>query len=117
MTGLWSVLQLYFHTFSWKKIRPGEKTFKHSTVSFAGELTHTAYKDVSVLCLFCEDVLCIPPKIQKAGIEMIEKESGRKVSVTSMKADHCPIITTAQEVVYWISDVAGKWVEPGSSLG
>lgn len=58
--------------------------------------------------LFCEEDLCIPPKLQRAGIEMMEKESGQKVNVTSIKADHCPNVTATQDVVNWIVDVAEK---------
>ena len=85
-----------------------KKFAKHSAVSFAGELTHAGYQDVAVSYLFCEEDLCIPAKIQRAEIEMMEKESGRKVNVTSIKADHCPNITATQEVIDWIFDVAGR---------
>jgi hypothetical protein len=81
---------------------------KHSAVSFAGELTYAGYKDIPVSYLFCEEDLCIPAKIQRAGIEMMEKESGKNVNVTSIKADHCPNFTATQKVVDWILDVAGR---------
>ncbi|EXJ87549.1 hypothetical protein A1O3_04509 [Capronia epimyces CBS 606.96] len=79
---------------------------RHSSVSFGGELTYPGYKDVPVSYLLCEDDLCIPPNIQKAEIDMIEKESGNKVRVTRIPADHCPNITSTQETIDWIVDVA-----------
>jgi len=81
---------------------------KHSAVSFAGELTYAGYKDVPVSYLYCEEDLCIPPEIQRAEIEMMEKESGNKVNVTSIKSDHCPNITATQEIIDWILDVARR---------
>jgi hypothetical protein len=39
---------------------------------------------------------------------MIEKESGGKVNVTSIKGDHCPNVTATDEVVDWILDMAGR---------
>ena len=81
---------------------------KHSAISFAGELTHAGFKDVPVSYLVCEGDLCIPPKIQREEIEMIEKESCRPVDVTSIKAGHCPSGSKPQEVIDWFLDVAGK---------
>jgi hypothetical protein len=58
--------------------------------------------------LFCEEDLCIPAKIQTAEIEMMEKESEKKVNVTSIKANHCPNVTATQKVIDWILNVAGR---------
>ncbi|KAF2502696.1 alpha/beta-hydrolase [Lophium mytilinum] len=80
----------------------------HSAVSFTNELTHAGYKTIPVSYLLCEGDLCIPAHKQKAGIELIEKESGKKVDVTYIKAGHCPMISKPQEVVDWILGVAGK---------
>ncbi|KAK4945779.1 hypothetical protein LTR10_015127 [Elasticomyces elasticus] len=81
---------------------------KHSAVSFTNELTYAGYKHVPVSYLFCEEDLCIPPFVQREGIEIIEGESGRKVDVTSIKADHCPNWSATQAMVDWIVDVAEK---------
>ena len=81
---------------------------KHSAVSFVNELTYAGYRDVPVAYLLCEMDLCIPPKVQRAGIDMIEKESGRKVDVSSINADHCPNHTAEKETVDWILEVAKK---------
>jgi nicotinamidase-related amidase len=84
---------------------------KHSAISFENPLTYAGYKEVPCSYLLCEDDLCIPADVQRAGIDMIERESGgRKVDVTSIKADHCPNWTAKQAVVDWIVDVAGKAV-------
>lgn len=81
---------------------------KHSAVSFGNELTYAGYKDIPVSYLLCEEDLCIPAKNQKDGIALIEKVSGNKVDVTSIKAGHCPNATAIDKVIAWILDVAGK---------
>jgi len=75
---------------------------KHSGASFVDKLTYAGYKDIPVAYLFCEEDLCIPVEIQQAEIDMIEKESGRKVDVTRIAADHCPNWTAMQQTVDWI---------------
>ncbi|KAI1384589.1 alpha/beta-hydrolase [Hypoxylon trugodes] len=74
----------------------------HSAVSFTNELTHAGYKDAPVSYLLCEEDETILPKFQRLGIDTIERESGNKVDVTSIKAGHCPTVTKPQEVVDWI---------------
>ncbi len=80
----------------------------HSAVSFAGELTHAGYKDASVSYLLCEEDIVIPAKIQRDGIELIEKESGNKVDVTCIKTGHVPMAGAPQEVINWIVQEAEK---------
>ena len=82
---------------------------QHSAFSFVNELTHAGYKDVDVAWLLCEGDLVIPPDVQKAAIAMIEKESGKKVDITSIPRDHCPIARYPDEVADWILKVAGKY--------
>lgn len=81
---------------------------RHSAVSFAGKLTHAGYKDIPVSYLLCEEDLTIPPQNQRDGIELIERESGKKVDVTRIKSGHCPVVSMPQKVVDWILDVAQK---------
>ncbi len=78
------------------------KFHPHSAVSFIGELTHAGYKDVPVAYLVCEDDLTIPAPVQRDGIEMMERESGRKVEVTSIKSGHLPSVSMPEKVVEWI---------------
>ncbi|KAI1817860.1 alpha/beta-hydrolase [Poronia punctata] len=78
----------------------------HSAVSFTNPLTHPGYKDVPVSYLVCEEDLVITPEIQRKEIEMIEKETGNKVDVTSIKAGHCPTTSVNDQVVDWITKVA-----------
>jgi pimeloyl-ACP methyl ester carboxylesterase len=80
----------------------------HSAISFGGALTYAGYKDIPVSYLFCEDDLTIPAKNQLEGIALIEKESGKKVVVTSIKTGHGPHASAPQKVIDWILDVAGK---------
>lgn len=69
------------------------------------ELTYAGYNDVPVSYLVAEDDLCIPATTQRAEIEMIQKESGKKVDVTSAKVDHVPNETATQEVLNWLISV------------
>lgn len=82
---------------------------QHSAISFVNPLTHAGYKDIPVSYLLCEKDLVIPPEVQKTGIEMIEKESGRKVDVTAIPRDHVPNARYPEEVADWIVKVAGKY--------
>jgi hypothetical protein len=78
-------------------------------VSFVGELTYAGYKDIPVSYLVCEEDLCIPEQNQRLGIEVIERESGRKVDVTSIKGDHIPSLSGhLAEVNTWVIDVVAK---------
>ena len=86
-----------------------KKFSQHSAICFVNELTHAGYKDVDVSWLLCEKDLVIPPEVQKACIELIEKESGRKVDITSIPRDHCPMVRHPDEVADWILKVAGKY--------
>lgn len=79
---------------------------RHSAPSFADKLTYAGYKDIPVSYLFCEEDKCVTVEVQQAEIDMIEKESGRKVNVTRIAADHCPNWTAFQETVDWIVDTA-----------
>lgn len=74
----------------------------HSAVSFTDPLTYPGFKNVPCSYLFCELDLCIPAFIQQRGIDMIEKETGKKVDVTRIAADHIPNITSPQETIDWI---------------
>lgn len=79
---------------------------RHSAASFMNELTHAGYKDVPVSYLLCEADKCVTPDVQRKGIEVIERESGRKVDVTAAQLDHAPIITAPQVLVDWIVKMA-----------
>jgi hypothetical protein len=85
-----------------------EKFPGHSAVSFSGELTYAGYKNIPASYLFCEEDMCVPAQMQRAGIELIENESGKKVDVTNIKTGHCPTVSAPQKVIDWILDVAGK---------
>ncbi|KAI8714875.1 AB hydrolase-1 domain-containing protein [Fusarium sp. LHS14.1] len=82
------------------------KLVKHSSTSFANLLTYAGFKDVPVSYLLCENDRAISPLVQRAGIEMIEKESGNKVDVKSIAGDHVAPLSSKTEVVDWIVGVA-----------
>lgn len=77
-----------------------------SAVSFTSPLTYAGYKDVPVSYLLCEGDRIIIPRAQREGIELIEKESGRKVDVYTTQAGHCPNFTAMGEVVEWVLHMA-----------
>lgn len=74
----------------------------HSAAAFATPITHAGFKDVPISYLVCEKDLTIPAHIQRAGIEMIERESGNKVEVTSIGADHAAPLSFPNEVIEWV---------------
>ncbi|KAI0421083.1 Alpha/beta hydrolase fold-1 [Xylaria grammica] len=82
------------------------KFTRHSSASFNTPLTYAGYRDVPVSYLLCEDDLVIPKDVQEAEIAMIERESGNKVHVTSIKSGHIPILSMPQEVISWITQTA-----------
>ena len=84
------------------------KLAKHSSISFANPLTYAGFKDVPVSYLLCENDRAIAPQVQKAGIDMIEKESGNKIDVTSIPGDHVAPLSSKTEVVEWIVGVAER---------
>jgi predicted esterase len=80
----------------------------HSAVSFENPLTYAGYKDVPVSYLLCDEDLVIPPQVQRQEIEMLERETGSKVDVTTIKAGHCPTVSVNEQVVEWLLQVAKK---------
>src|SRR5687767_14873503 len=75
---------------------------RHSSAAFASNLTYAGYKDVPVSWLFLEEDRQISPAVQQKGIDLIERESGAKVDVTSVNAGHCPQIMALDDVLTWI---------------
>ncbi|KAF3025916.1 hypothetical protein E8E14_014904 [Neopestalotiopsis sp. 37M] len=89
----------------------GKLLVKHSAASFASPLTYAGYKDLPVSYLVCENDLSIVHDTQKSQIEMIERESGKKVNITSIQAGHVPPISAPQDVIKWIIQVANQYQE------
>ena len=85
-----------------------KKMAHNSAISFAGELTYATYEDIPVSYLLCEEDLVIPAKVQRDEIELIEKESGKKVDVMSIKTIHCPSTSAPEKVIDWILDMPEK---------
>ncbi|KAK4113193.1 alpha/beta-hydrolase [Canariomyces notabilis] len=106
-TNVSAAAQLSFSGFPQEEGEAWIRRFpRHSAASFAGKLTHPGYSDVSVSYLICEKDRVIPPDIQRDGIAMIERESGRKVDVTTVQAGHVPMVNKVREVVDWILHMA-----------
>ncbi|KAI1864595.1 uncharacterized protein JN550_008882 [Neoarthrinium moseri] len=85
-----------------------QKLGKHSAAAFGSPLTYQGFKDVPVSYLLCKNDLVIPPEYQQAGIDMIEKTTGKKVDVTAIDSDHVAPLSHQQEVVDWIVGVADR---------
>ncbi|EXJ77784.1 hypothetical protein A1O3_10013, partial [Capronia epimyces CBS 606.96] len=49
-----------------------------SIPSFAGKLTHAAYKCIPVSYIVCEHDLILTPEVQRSFIATIEKEGGSR---------------------------------------
>lgn len=49
---------------------------------------------ISVSYFLCENDLCIPVRLQKTSIAMMERESGRMIDVTTIRAGHCPFVSS-----------------------
>ena len=82
---------------------------KHSAPSFGAKLTYAGYENIPSSYLICEEDLAGPVEIiQQPRIDMIERVSGRKVDVTSIKTGHMLNITAVKETVAWILYVAEK---------
>ncbi|KAL2109767.1 hypothetical protein VUR80DRAFT_2032 [Thermomyces stellatus] len=88
--------------------RCARKLVKHSSASFVGPLTYAGFKDVQVSYLLCRHDNLITPEIQRAEIDMIEREAGRKVDVTEIDADHCAPWSHPYEITEWILRAAEK---------
>lgn len=81
---------------------------RHSAATFAGPLTHAGYGDVDVSYLKCLRDLSIEPEVQQAGIDMIERVTGRRVDVTEAEVDHVAPQTRPGVVADWVVGVAEK---------
>lgn len=79
---------------------------RHSAVSFTNELTHPGYKDVPVSYLLCEADRCLSQDVQRKGVEVVERASGRKVDLTTANVDHALNISAPQVLADWIVKMA-----------
>ncbi|KAK8063916.1 Alpha/beta hydrolase fold-1 [Apiospora saccharicola] len=79
---------------------------KHSGASFMSPLTYAGWKDVPVSYLFCEADRVIPPFVQQGEIDMIERETGKKVDVTRIDSDHVPLVSHPDLMIDWIVKLA-----------
>ncbi|KAG0651321.1 hypothetical protein D0Z07_1839, partial [Hyphodiscus hymeniophilus] len=80
----------------------------HSAISFDHPATYPAYKHIPMTYMLCEGDLVIPAEVQRSMVEMVEKESGRKVDVHSVPAGHVPNVTMPEAVVKTIRSAAGE---------
>jgi hypothetical protein len=81
---------------------------QHSAISFGGKLSYQGYKDVPVSYMFCEEDLCVTPAMQQAGIDTIEKASGRKVDVYKYPLDHIPYFSGVESVIDAVNRAANE---------
>ena len=81
---------------------------QHSAITFVNKLSYQGYKDVPVSYMFCEDDLCVTPAMQQAGIDNIERASGRKVDVYKYNLDHIPYFSDVNAVVDAVNRAASE---------
>ncbi|KAI4596446.1 hypothetical protein KJ359_005577 [Pestalotiopsis sp. 9143b] len=81
---------------------------RHSYPSFTTPLTYQGFKDVPVSYLFCERDLTVPPAIQQAGIDMVERVTGARVDVTRVDCDHVAPFSDTATCVDWIVGMANR---------
>jgi hypothetical protein len=81
---------------------------QHSGPSFGGKLTYPGYNDVAVSYMFCENDKCVIPEAQQAGIDTIEKSSGRKVDVYRYPVDHIPYFSAIETVIDAVNRAASE---------
>jgi hypothetical protein len=80
----------------------------HSRISFDNPATYEAFRDIPMTYMICEEDLIIPAAIQREMVEMVERETGRKVDVYSYPVGHVPNITAWKDVVTTIRAAAGE---------
>jgi hypothetical protein len=61
-----------------------------SASSFAGELSYPAYKQLSVSYIITAEDKVLPASLQEDIIQMMEKESGKKVPRNTLNSGHAP---------------------------
>jgi pimeloyl-ACP methyl ester carboxylesterase len=80
----------------------------HSCISFDNPATYEAFRDIPMTYMICEEDLIIPAEVQREMVEMVERETGRKVDVYSYPVGHVPNITAWKDVVTTIRAAAGE---------
>ncbi|KEY65354.1 hypothetical protein S7711_01864 [Stachybotrys chartarum IBT 7711] len=82
---------------------------QHSAQSFMDPATQIGYtdEDIELAYLFCEHDRTIPPQNQAVAIDNL-RSTGKTVDVTSIAADHGPMISHENLVVDWILDIASS---------
>jgi pimeloyl-ACP methyl ester carboxylesterase len=80
----------------------------HSSASFLEKATQTAYTDIPVSYIFCEEDLVVKPELQEGFIKKIEEKKGEKVHVVKLKSGHCPNWSRPEELAQVMAQVAAK---------
>jgi pimeloyl-ACP methyl ester carboxylesterase len=86
----------------------------HSAQSFADVTTQLGYLDeeLTVSYLLCEKDMCVPPEVQVAGIKLIERLTGKTVTVTKIASDHVPVLSHPELVADWIQSLVEGTEQP-----
>ena len=79
---------------------------KHSKISFASKVTHTAYRDIPSSYIFCERDQILTPTLQKEYIQNIETISGNAVDVHKLDDNHVPNLTSPENLAEVIIKIA-----------
>jgi pimeloyl-ACP methyl ester carboxylesterase len=80
----------------------------HSSASFIEDVTQTAYTEVPVSYILCEQDLVVSPEMQKGFVKVIEEARGEEVHVVRLASGHCPNWSRPEELAGVIGGLAGK---------
>jgi hypothetical protein len=71
---------------------------KHSSLSFAGELTYPGYKHIPASYIFCENDYLVVPDAQRKYIERIKVATGKEVDVHTLSTGHAPNLSAPDKL-------------------
>jgi hypothetical protein len=73
-----------------------------SWAAYEEKTTYASHMDFDTGYLVCERDQAIPAEFQRKMIQEREAESGRKMEVESLEADHSPFLCKVEEVAGWV---------------
>lgn len=78
---------------------------KHSSLTFAGELTYPGYKHIPTSYIFCENDYLIMPDVQRKYIERIKAATGKEVDVHTLSTGHAPNLSAPDKLAEVVAGI------------
>lgn len=75
------------------------------------EVTYEGWRDVPIGYLMLDRDQAFPLWLQKQWAELIEKDTGRTVSMRHMDAAHCANVTAPEKIAEMIRDLVNSLVD------